>query len=203
MFKCLVDLCDAPARTRGWCGKHYARFLRYGDPCFVARILSPELCTVDGCDLSASARGWCHKHYTRWRRHGDPIHREFIEDVEKRFWSKTARRSNGCIVWLADKTAHGYGRFGVGRNVILAHVWSYTRFVGPITDGLFIDHECHNGTRCKGGDGCKHRACVNPKHLKAKTRSENMRSSHLTGPHRRCPKGHLMTPKNLYRSEEH
>ena len=29
---CLIDRCRKPARSRGWCGAHYKRFLKYGDP---------------------------------------------------------------------------------------------------------------------------------------------------------------------------
>lgn len=31
MKKCLVEGCSAEAVTRGWCSKHYARWLRHGD----------------------------------------------------------------------------------------------------------------------------------------------------------------------------
>lgn len=29
---CLIDDCDKPALTRGWCAAHYMRFHRHGDP---------------------------------------------------------------------------------------------------------------------------------------------------------------------------
>jgi len=32
LFKvCTVEGCDGKAQSRGWCGKHYARWLRHGD----------------------------------------------------------------------------------------------------------------------------------------------------------------------------
>lgn len=33
---CAVDGCDGVAKTRGWCVKHYARWVRHGDPTAIA-----------------------------------------------------------------------------------------------------------------------------------------------------------------------
>ena len=35
--KCSVETCENPARTRGWCSKHYARVRANGDPLVVRR----------------------------------------------------------------------------------------------------------------------------------------------------------------------
>lgn len=34
MSKCAVEECERIAETRGWCGKHYQRWQKYGDPVF-------------------------------------------------------------------------------------------------------------------------------------------------------------------------
>lgn len=47
-------------------------------------------------------------------------------------------------------------------NNKLAHRVSYEMFVGPIPDGMQIDHLCRN------------RGCVNPKHLEAVSQRENV-----------------------------
>ncbi len=31
-LRCKVDACDKPAKSRGYCAKHYTRFYRHGDP---------------------------------------------------------------------------------------------------------------------------------------------------------------------------
>lgn len=43
-----------------------------------------------------------------------------------------------------------------------AHRWSYEHHVGPIPQGMFVDHTCNNGM------------CVNPEHLRVLTNRENV-----------------------------
>jgi hypothetical protein len=83
---------------------------------------------------------------------------------EERFWAKVDK-SGECWLWTAQ-THSGYGYFNVGHeHKVRAHRWSYERFVGPIPDGLTLDHLCHN------------RACVRPDHLEPVTVQENLRRS--------------------------
>jgi hypothetical protein len=89
-----------------------------------------------------------------------------------RFWAKVDKFVGGdCWVWLAKKTKGpgrgiGYGSFQTdsGRHVS-AHRWAYMNLVGPIPEGLVIDHLCNN------------RSCVNPSHFKVTTNKENTRRS--------------------------
>jgi hypothetical protein len=75
--------------------------------------------------------------------------------VQERFLAKfVIGGPNECWPWLASKIGTGYGELqgGHGKKV-LAHRFSYEHFVGPIPDGLVIDHLCRNPP------------CVNPRHL--------------------------------------
>jgi hypothetical protein len=68
---------------------------------------------------------------------------------------------SGCWIWQRYINRHGYGRLARGGKRgtprQLAHRWYYERLVGPIPDGLELDHLCRN------------RACVNPDHLEPVT----------------------------------
>lgn len=84
---------------------------------------------------------------------------------ETRFWAKVEKEGHdGCWVWtgaLSAARSNAYGCFRIDGASVRAHRWAYEHFVGPIPDGLTIDHLCRN-TRC-----------VNPAHLEAVTQREN------------------------------
>ena len=67
-----------------------------------------------------------------------------------------------CWVWQHSLCA-GYGRISVDGQVGMAHRAYYERVIGPIPEGLVLDHLC----RCT--------ACVNPAHLEPVTQRENLR----------------------------
>lgn len=103
----------------------------------------------------------------------------------------------GCWNWTAASGPDGYGRFHLdarripGRRPIVAHRVSYEHFVGPIPDGLQLDHLCRN------------RGCVNPAHLEPVTQRENLLRgigfSAVNATKTRCDNGHAFTPENTYR----
>lgn len=100
---------------------------------------------------------------------------------------------DGCWEWLGGRSVSGYGRFGLsdrGESKVAAHRYSYERFVGPIPDGLTIDHLCRNIV------------CVNPAHLEAVSgRVNTLRGfavSAINAAKTHCKNGHELTGANLY-----
>ena len=109
--------------------------------------------------------------------------------VEDRFWSKVDTGGE-CWLWLASLYPGGYGNFWDGTRHVRAHRWAYERLVGPIPEGLQLDHLC------------RVRVCVNPDHLEPVTNRENiMRGEGLTAKQARqthCKRGHEFTEANTY-----
>ena len=101
--------------------------------------------------------------------------------IEERFWAKVDKTGD-CWLWTAYVNYGGYGMFSVAGGTARAHRWAWESLVGPIPDGLTIDHLC------------KVRRCVNPAHLEPVTPSENVRRG-LTRDS--CRKGHPFEDWNI------
>jgi very-short-patch-repair endonuclease len=105
-------------------------------------------------------------------------------------WRSTTRGA-GCWLWDGWLSSNGYGLTidldtHSPRSV---HRLVYELAFGPIPAGLTIDHTCHNGSGCPGGNACPHRKCVRPDHLEAISHGDNVRRAQATGD--RCRRGHL------------
>lgn len=74
--------------------------------------------------------------------------------------------ATGCILWTGPLNDWGYGKVWVDGRSMQVHRAVYEGFVGPIPEGLTIDHVY--------AWGCRHRHCVNPAHLEAVTIRENL-----------------------------
>ncbi|KKN75628.1 hypothetical protein LCGC14_0378660 [marine sediment metagenome] len=112
---------------------------------------------------------------------------------EERFWAKVDKNGplwNGtpCWLWLAAKYSLGYGRFKVNARLeaVRAHRWAYEQLVGPIPEGLEIDHLCRNPP------------CVKPAHLEAVTHSTNVKRGLRGQLQTHCNRGHEFNSLNTY-----
>lgn len=108
--------------------------------------------------------------------------------------------ASGCWEWQGATRPGGYGIVQLGRGVGTGRVHRvvYELLVGPIPDGLTIDHLCANPR------------CCNPDHLEPVTRSENAKRQWRDGradPGRRqreqthCKHGHAFDEANTYRDK--
>ena len=74
-------------------------------------------------------------------------------------WTRAGYDIDGskCWFWTGWNSGNGYGKVSVEGKAMMAHRAVYEMLVGPIPDGLILDH------------GCRHRACCNPAHLEPVT----------------------------------
>ena len=162
--------------------------------------MAKNTCSVEGCGKMSYVRGWCTKHYARWRRYGDPLALFKRPGFPDNLIARMEPLANGCIWFTGALNAHGYGMVWRDGEMVLAHRAAYEHFVGPIPEGMTIDHECHNADEtCPGGITCQHRRCVNVEHMVPKTATENaLASPHAPANRTHCPQGHPYSEENLY-----
>lgn len=108
-----------------------------------------------------------------------------------RFWPKVVRDPDtGCWEWTGA-TARGYGQIWSAGQRVYAHRLAYELLVGPIPEGLELDHLCRN------------RPCVNPRHLEPVTHRVNtlrgVSPSAKAATQTHCVHGHPFDEANTYR----
>lgn len=117
-------------------------------------------------------------------------------NLEVQFWTRVIKPAIGephiaCWKWQGYHNADGYSVYTYKGETVRVHRLAYELAIGPIPDGLVIDHLC------------RHRWCVNPHHLEAVTNRENLlrgdciAAANAAKTH--CPGGHEYTEANTYR----
>lgn len=109
---------------------------------------------------------------------------------KERILSRILICGTGCWEWQGPRDEKGYGKTFFGsridgsRRCLRVHRVAYEEWVGPIPDGLTIDHLCEN------------KACCNPDHLETVTNAENKKRAgdRMTA----CRRGHPRTVENVY-----
>lgn len=175
--------------------------------------MADHTCSVEGCAGVVVARGWCGRHYMRVSRYGDPgvVYRPYqhMGTPESRFWAKVdkdgpvpacAPELGPCWIWTACRIRSDYGSLSLGRRRTLAHRAAYQFLVGPVPEGLELDHLCRTPA-CVKAVADEH----GPAHLEAVTKSQNIRRGlgpQILGDRNRlkthCPQGHPYAGDNLY-----
>lgn len=109
--------------------------------------------------------------------------REFAtETLEERLLRRSVVRPSGCREWIGALSA-GYGIVTTPseHKTLAVHRAAYLTWVGPIPEGLTIDHLCRN------------RSCIEPTH--AVSIAVNVRRDKATQTH--CKQGHEFSGTNL------
>jgi hypothetical protein len=104
--------------------------------------------------------------------------------------------SGECWIWTGSNNGRGYGQFHKtgpdGRRQRYAHRLSYELFVGPIPDGMTLDHRCERGAN----------GCVTPMHLRPMSMGDNVLRSTRSplaqkARQTQCIRGHPLGGDNL------
>lgn len=140
--------------------------------------MAKGICSVDSCERPIWAKGWCSGHLSRWYKGGDV--RADVPLIQRRrlprgtsavdraefFTDRNGPTMSGmdtpCWLWTSGHYPAGYGAFWLEGRTVLVHRWWYEQLIGPIPEGLELDHLCIN------------RGCCNPAHLEPVTHAENL-----------------------------
>ena len=89
--------------------------------------------------------------------------------TKKRFAANVVKNPSGCWNWTGSKTRGGYGKFSDKGKQARAHKWLCELVTGRVKKGFDVHHTCGN------------RVCVNPRHLRVLSHSENMHEAARRG----------------------
>lgn len=168
--KCSIDGCDREHRGLGFCNKHYQSFKTYGNPYAAISKVSTEgkTCSIVSCTNKVYAKNLCNKHYIRNKKYGDPLClkvKEYNRLEASQYIENLSINEDNCIDWpfYLHKNYSYVG--GKAAYVLVCKLYN--------GDAPSEDHEVAHT--------CGNSKCVNPKHLRWATKSENQMDRVLHG----------------------
>jgi hypothetical protein len=147
------------------------------------RLARSQPCLYCGRIFQSQAKNprfCCTSHYAQFR----------YADHQARFW-KQVQKTDSCWLWTGRVDRCGYGaQFLWHRTLTMPHRYAYELLVGPVAEGLTLDHLCRN------------RLCVNPAHMEPVTLRENILrgdSPHAINARKtHCKHGHAFDEANTH-----
>ena len=124
------------------------------------------ICSVDGCSKPACKRGFCDAHYHQARYRGllAPTQRAPRNAHITFLKSLLVNEQDGCVRWPFSRTKFGYAATKFhGKSINASRLMCIIAHGDPPTESHQAAHSCGNG----------HMGCVNPRHLRWATPSEN------------------------------
>ena|ERR1700693_5874226 len=97
--------------------------------------------------------------------------------LPERFTKKFIVTEDGHWIWTASLQKSGYGQYGVDHTMVYAHRYCWEQLVGPIPDGMQVNHK----------NSCHRRDCVNPEHCYLGTQKQNVQDAKELGTFRPYP----------------
>jgi len=120
------------------------------------------ICAIPDCGKpSANHRGWCFNHYYRWKKYGDPAAGRPVDNGRRRdFLAKAlASSTDACILWPFRQSEYGYA------------IWHKVRV------SRIVCEEVYGPSELLALHSCDVKACINPRHLRWGTYSDNIQDA--------------------------